>query len=100
MTAWTRSLNVTFRLLTIGATIVSFLWAPASAHELRPAIIAVEIEESGAFELRIALNLEAQIAGINTEQSDPSQSEKTPMYDRLRGSTPDELRGTRNHSSG
>ncbi len=92
MTAWTRSLNVTFKLLTIGASIVCFLGAPASAHELRPAIIAVEIEESGAFELRVALNLEAQIAGISTEQSDTSQSEKAPMYDRLRGSTPDELR--------
>ena len=78
--------------LAIAATIGGLIHAPAAAHELRPAIVAASIERSGELELRVALNLEALIAGIGPEHTNTSQSDKAAVYDRLRRATPDALR--------
>ena len=64
----------------------------AEAHELRPAIFSVTIEESGNVRLRASINLEAQIAGIGSEHSNTRDSERAPIYDRLRATTPEALR--------
>ncbi len=63
----------------------------ADAHELRPVIVAASLEGSGAVELRVSLNLEAQIAGIGPGHSNSSQSDKAPLYDRLRATSPEVL---------
>ena len=64
----------------------------AEAHELRPAIFSVTIEEAGNVRLRASINLEAQIAGIGSEHSNTRDSDRAPIYDRLRATTPEALR--------
>ena len=86
------ALRLPILCMAIAAAIGSLVHAPATAHELRPAIVAAEIERSGEIELRAALNLEAQIAEIGTEHTNTSQSDKAPVYDRLRAAAPDDLR--------
>ena len=78
--------------MAIAAAIGSLVMAPATAHELRPAIVGAEIKRSGEIELRAALNLEAQIAEIGAEHTNTSRSDKAPVYDRLRAAAPDDLR--------
>ena len=86
-------------LLAIFAAIVAVLFhAPAGAHELRPAIIDATIDRSGVIELRLSLDLEAQIAGIRAEHAGTSQASTTqagtaPLYDKLRAASADALRG-------
>ena len=100
MTISARFLNIVSGLLTIwmvqlaaiGIPVLSLAGTPAAAHEMRPAIIAVDIDKSGALELRAALNIEAWIAGIGSEHLNTTQSAKAPHYDRLRQSSADELR--------
>ena len=68
------ALRLPILCMAIAAVIGSLVMAPATAHELRPAIVGAEIERSGEVELRAALNLEAQIAEIGAEHTNTSQS--------------------------
>lgn len=61
------------------------------SHEVQPAIADLSFSEDGTFSLKIRLNLEAVIAGIEPESGDTSESENAPEYDRLRGLEPHEL---------
>lgn len=61
------------------------------SHEVQPAIVDLSFSENGTFTLNISLNLEAVIAGIEPENSETSESENAPEYDRLRGLGPYEL---------
>ena len=79
-------------LIAVAAAIAGLIHAPAGAHEMRPAIAAVSIERSGGVELRISLNLEAYTAGIGPQHSNTAQSDRAPLYDRLRTAPPDALR--------
>ena len=78
--------------LMVGAMLAGLLSATATAHELRPAIIAASVDETGLVELRVAINLEAQIAGIGPGHTNTTKSAKAPVYDRLRTASPAMLR--------
>lgn len=56
---------------------------PLSAHELRPAIADLFLE-NGTFRLDIKLNLEAVIAEIGSEAGDTNDSPNAAKYDELR----------------
>ena len=71
-------------LVILLACFGSLFYASAQAHEMRPAIVTASFDRSGDVEIRIALNLEAQIAGIGPEHSSTAQSGNAPLYDRLR----------------
>ena len=79
-------------LIAVVAAIAGLIGAPAGAHELRPAIVAVSFDRSGGIELRVSLNLEAYTAGIGAQHSNTAQSGRAPLYDRLRGAVPEALR--------
>lgn len=79
-------------LIAVAAATAGLIGAPAGAHELRPAIVAASIERAGGIELRISLNLEAYTAGIGAQHSNTAQSDRAPVYDRLRGAAPEALR--------
>ncbi|MGI9316876.1 MAG: HupE/UreJ family protein [bacterium] len=55
----------------------------AGAHEVRPAIVNLNLMTSG-YELEIKMNLEAIMAGIEPQHSDTGESANADEYDRLR----------------
>lgn len=69
-----------------------FINTAAEAHEQRPAIVTAEISPAGEIEIRLAMNIEALIAGIDPEHSNTDDSDKEPMYERLRVTTQDGLK--------
>lgn len=65
---------------------------PGRGHEIQPAIADLLFSEDGSsYELDIALNLEAVLAGIGTEHEDTDNSPKANEYNALRTLSPDEL---------
>ncbi|MEX0969691.1 MAG: HupE/UreJ family protein [Paracoccaceae bacterium] len=66
---------------------VSGVFAAASAHEIRPAIADLYLEQ-GELRLEIRLNLEAIIAGIEPGLDDTAESANAARYDALRAMPP------------
>ncbi|MDH3738676.1 MAG: HupE/UreJ family protein, partial [Alphaproteobacteria bacterium] len=65
---------------------------PASAHELRPAIANMVINDSGATAIEIATNVEALIAGIGPQHGDTARAPNAETYEQLRLNDPAALR--------
>jgi HupE / UreJ protein len=66
--------------------------APATAHEIRPAIATVSIPATGQMDIRIAANLEALLAGIGPEHKDTDDAPGATQYNSLRALEPDALK--------
>ncbi len=64
---------------------------PTQAHEIRPAIIDINLQESGEYTLQLRVNLEAMMAEISPEHSDTDDSPNAEAYNRLRALPSDEL---------
>jgi hypothetical protein len=74
--------------------LLAFLLVPgqvALAHEVRPAIVDLDIKNDGAINIWIRLNLEAVIADIGSGHNDTSQSKNADRYDQLRALPPEAL---------
>ena len=71
------------RSLLIGGLLL-MLMTPLAAHEVRPAIIDVQLHDTNTYQLQIRLNLEALLAGIGTEHTDTDDSAQASEYNRLR----------------
>lgn len=56
----------------------------AHAHEIRPALVDLHIEENKTYTLTLRLNLEAVMAEIGPQHSDTSESPNTSRYNKLR----------------
>lgn len=61
------------------------------AHEIRPAIVDVNVDQDGGHSVQINLNLEAMLADIGIEHSDTDESENSLQYNRFRSLLPAEL---------
>lgn len=61
------------------------------AHEIRPAIVGLALEENGHYALSISLNLEALIAEIGPEQANTDDSQNAARYESLRRLPPAQL---------
>lgn len=69
-----------------------FFSGPSRGHEIQPAIADLLFSEDGSsYELDIALNLEAVLAGIGTEHDDTDNSPKANEYNALRALSSPEL---------
>ncbi len=70
-----------------------FLWIsfPATAHEIRPAVVTVTFEQD-RYRVEISTNLEAVLAGVSPRHRDTSESPQAKRYDALRQLPPAELR--------
>lgn len=66
--------------------------ANAGAHEIRPAIVSVNLA-APRFEIEVSANLEALLAGVSPKHADTSESPNAQRYDRLRELAPAELEG-------
>lgn len=71
--------------------LMALLCGPAVAHEIRPAVVTVTVEEGRQFSIAIAANLEALIAGIGPEHSDSNDAPSAPVYNQLRTLSAQEL---------
>lgn len=61
------------------------LWAlPTSAHEIRPAVVNVQLQEDGNFQVSLQVNMEALLAGVSPEHSDTNESPNAQRYNSLR----------------
>ncbi len=73
------------------------IWLPgllpnaANAHEIRPAIATFGFAADGSVELKMSLNLEVAMAGIDAGHGDTDNSAAAPLYDRLRALPADVL---------
>ena len=86
---------VSIRFLTFFIVAVistgAMLSSTANAHEIRPAIIDLMIQEDASYKIEIRLNLEAIIAKIGPEHSDTSESSNAEKYNILRSMSAVEL---------
>ena len=64
----------------------------AQAHEVRPAIIDLNLDGQGGYEAIAKINLEALIAGIGDEHEDTDDSAQADTYNALRALPPAELK--------
>ncbi len=78
------------RIFALCITITLALANVAKAHEIRPAIADLFLE-NGEFRLEIQLNLEAIIAEIGSEARNTTESPNADYYDQLRAMTPNDL---------
>ncbi|GGX40151.1 HupE/UreJ family protein [Saccharospirillum salsuginis] len=67
------------------------LFLPAQAHEIRPAIIDLTVQEDETYNLQLRVNLEALMADISPEHSDTDESPNAATYNELRALPPAEL---------
>ena len=88
-------LNALDRLPTLLIRSLPWVWmwmwtAAAGAHEIRPAIVSVNLAPP-QFEIEVSANLEALLAGVSPKHADTSESPNAQRYDRLRELPPAEL---------
>jgi len=79
-------------LLTVFAFTLALFSLYSHAHEVRPAVIDLKINEQAEYLIEIRLNIEALIANISPEHSDTSESANAGKYDALRALTSSELK--------
>ncbi|HIO92837.1 MAG TPA: HupE/UreJ family protein [Leucothrix mucor] len=65
-------------------TLFLSLYNNAQAHEIRPAIVNITLEDEQYYRINIQLNVEALIAQINPQHQDTNEAENTNYYDTLR----------------
>lgn len=63
----------------------------AAAHELRPTIVDVVLDEGGTVALSLSANAEAMLAGIGPEHEDTDEAPEAERYDALRAADPEVL---------
>ena len=76
---------ITLLLLTI-------TFNTAQAHEIRPAIVDLKLEENQQYEVTIRLNLEALIAQIGPAHNDTEESKNASTYNELRKLSAEQLK--------
>ena len=65
--------------------------AGVSAHEMRPAIVDVILDEKGAVQVEAILNAEALVAGIGAEHDDTDDAPEAARYNALRALSPGDM---------
>jgi hypothetical protein len=77
------------------ACLASMIWGapspPASAHEIRPAIVTAVVTPE-RYDITFVANLEALLAGIGPQHNDTSEAATAAVYDGLRVLQPAELK--------
>ncbi len=88
-TARNAAIRAAFRLL-LGCLLCLFA-LPASAHEIRPAIVDVHLQADGSYQVRLQVNMEALLAGVSPAHSDTDESPNAARYNDLRALLASEL---------
>ena len=64
----------------------------AVAHEIRPAVVTVDISQRERYTISVSANLEALLAGIGAEHKDTDDAPGASQYKELRALTAEQLR--------
>jgi hydrogenase/urease accessory protein HupE len=86
-----RQHSMRFAILILLNAINLALCSIASAHEIRPAIATVMLH-ADSYQVELAVNLEALMAGVSPVHSDTAESPNANRYNTLRALSSDELR--------
>lgn len=83
------SIRDAFRLLL--GCLFCLLALPATAHEIRPAIVDVHLQADGSYQVSLQVNMEALLAGVSPTHSDTDESPNAARYNDLRALPASEL---------
>ncbi|MDF1748784.1 MAG: HupE/UreJ family protein [Alphaproteobacteria bacterium] len=64
---------------------------PAGAHEIKPSLATVTLDDDGTYRVVIITNLEVLIAGVSGTQTNTNDAPEVDQYDHLRTLSPEEL---------
>ena len=78
-------------LLALGTVVLSLSAGGAAAHEMRPTIVDLTVEEGGALSVSMTANVEAMLAGIGPEHEDTGEAPSAAAYDAFRQKLPADL---------
>ena len=68
------------------------IWVlPASAHEVRPAVVDLHLQADGSYRVSLQANMEAVLAGVSPQHSDTNESPNAASYNQLRALPPRQL---------
>lgn len=82
--------NLVSHLAAVGSLLLLTSWSSA-AHEIRPAIVTASVT-GGTYDIKIALNAEALIAGIGADHKDTNEAPEATTYNALRALAPADLK--------
>ncbi len=68
------------------------LTGPVFAHEIRPAVVTATMGADGRYEVVVATNIEALLAGIGEQHKDTDDAPEARTYNALRALPPAELK--------
>ncbi len=72
-----------FILLLFAVHLLGFT-SSLSAHEIRPSIVDINFDETGAYKMAIKTNIEAMIAKVGTQYKNTNDSKNAAYYNALR----------------
>jgi hypothetical protein len=85
--------NITSALVVLALASASLFWiSPASAHEIRPAVVNVVFDSNGHYSIDLGVNIEAMLAGISPKHKNTNESPNANRYNELRALPPDQLK--------
>lgn len=78
--------------LWLAAVAIVLPCGSAVAHEIRPAVATLTLDDNGRYSVVLAVNIEAVIAAVGAQHQDTDESPNAQEYNRLRRLDPDALR--------
>ncbi len=87
-------MHTVYRLPQLFFILLVLLSNSVFAHEIRPAIITLQVQETGQYKLEISANLEALSLGIGGKYKNTDDSPKAAEYTRLRALSTEALETT------
>jgi HupE / UreJ protein len=75
-------------IITLAIMLDPLLATPAAAHEIRPAVVTITLDAGKRYDVAIALNIEALLAGIGPEHKDTNDAPEAQTYKALRDLDP------------
>ena len=76
----------------MGFLLTALLVGSAGAHEIRPAVVTATLGADGRYEVVVATNIEALLAGIGEQHKDSDDAPEAKTYNALRALPPAELK--------
>lgn len=74
------------------ASMSLFCSSTVSAHEIRPALVNLTVDNDGRYAIDLGVNVEAMLAGVSPKHRDTNESPNANRYNELRALPPDQLR--------
>jgi HupE / UreJ protein len=87
-----QSLRQAIPALIFAVLCILSIAAPLQAHEIRPAVVTVDLATPTSYAIVITANIEALLVGIGAEHKDSNDAPQAVQYNQLRATSTEELR--------